>query len=81
MEKINEATTSGTSMLIHTFFYDQEKMAGPPFSVPNEEISRYFSEKWIMNRLFDDSVLAKYERYRTKGLNELSESVVHLVKK
>ena len=81
IEKINQATTSGTNMLIHTFFYDQEKMAGPPFSVSNEEMELRFSEKWSLNTLFDNSVLAKYERYRTKGLDQLSESVLHLVKK
>jgi thiopurine S-methyltransferase len=80
-KKINEAAVSGTNMLVHTFFYDQEKMAGPPFSVPNEEIDQKFSEQWQIKTLFDNSVLAKYERYRTKGLNQLSESVLHLVKK
>lgn len=78
--KINGCSPN-THVLMHTFSYDQEKMSGPPFSVPDEEIQLKFGTNWNIHTLFDNSVLQKYERYRTKGLDQLSEAVYHLVKK
>lgn len=75
------AVESGTSLLMHTFTYDQEKMSGPPFSVPDSEIQLKFGAEWDIKTLFDDAVLPKYEKYKTRGLDQLSEAVYHLVKK
>lgn len=79
--KINQSAKTATSFMIHTFTYNQEKMSGPPFCVPREEISELFGAEWAISVLFDSPVLSRYERYKTRGLDNLSEQVYHLVKK
>lgn len=79
--KINQSAKTTTSFMIHSFTYDQKKMSGPPFNVAKDEIIELFSTDWAISVLFDSAVLSKYERYKTRGLDNLTEQVYHLVKK
>ena len=81
IKKLIDESKTEVSMMVHAFTYDQNLMSGPPFSVPFEEISTFYAKHFEIKTLFNESVLKRYERYRTLGLNNLTEQVYHLVKK
>jgi thiopurine S-methyltransferase len=45
-----------SDQLVINYIYDQAIMAGPPFSVPNEEVALYYSEHYSMTLLYENGV-------------------------
>jgi thiopurine S-methyltransferase len=45
------ALTRAAPQLLVTYEYDQQKMDGPPFSVPHEEVLRHYANTYAVSRL------------------------------
>jgi len=67
-----------SSMLLITLEYDQSQMQGPPFSVPAEEIYRYYDKQFSINLLQSEDIIDERPRWREAGLSALGESVFRL---
>lgn len=67
-----------SSMLLITLEYDQSEMLGPPFSVPTDEVYRYYSGAFSVNLLESNEIVDERPRWRKVGLSALRESVFHL---
>ena len=67
-----------SSMLLITLEYDQSEMTGPPFSVPTDEVYRYYSAAFSVNLLESNEIVDERPRWRKVGLSALRESVFHL---
>lgn len=67
-----------SSMLLITLEYDQSEMPGPPFSVPTDEVYRYYSAAFSVNLLESNEIVDERPRWRKVGLSALRESVFHL---
>ncbi len=67
-------------LLVTTFEYSQHEMEGPPFSVPEAEVTERFDsygfELWRSR-----SVLPSSQRFRERGLTAMDEHVLHGVRK
>lgn len=71
----------GTSGLLVTLEYNQSEMHGPPFSVPREEVYRLFDTAFTLEPLFHLDVLEENQKFREKGLSQLTEQAYHLARK
>lgn len=67
-----------SNMLLITLEYDQAEMLGPPFSVPTDEVYRYYAEPFSINLLGRNNIIDERPRWRKVGLTTLSESVFRL---
>jgi thiopurine S-methyltransferase len=56
-------------------------MNGPPFSVPREEVYRLFDTAFTLEPLFHLDVLEENQKFREKGLSQLTEQAYHLARK
>jgi len=63
----------GTTGLLITLEYNQLQMSGPPFSVHQEEVGRLFDSAFTIEHLFQFDALEDNQKFRGKGLTELSE--------
>ncbi len=70
--------SSTSNMLLTTLEYDQAEMLGPPFSVPTEEVSRYYADAFAFNLLESNDIIDERPRWRKVGLTALNESVFRL---
>jgi len=68
----------GGRLLLITLEYEQDQMSGPPFSVPDTEITKLFSQYGRLELLESCDILD--ERLRNKGLDGILERVYQLVK-
>lgn len=50
------AMTDGAAQLLVTFEYEQDQLAGPPFSVDGDEVARLYAETYSLTRLDDQPV-------------------------
>lgn len=64
-----DATTNGAPQLLITLGYDQQRMAGPPFAVDEEEVRRLYGDR-------APTLLARQElRDGLRGVRPVTESV------
>lgn len=59
--------------LLVTLEYEQSKMAGPPFSVSEEEIRALYQENYRIKQLTAQDVLGNNEKFRARGLDYMNE--------
>ena len=69
---------AASSMLLVTMEYDQSQMQGPPFSVPSDEIYRFYDEAFSINLLESNDILDETPRWRKAGLTALDEHAFRL---
>ena len=65
----------GGEALVVNFAYDQDRMAGPPFSVTDEEVARRFGGGAHLERLAHADVIDRAPQFRDRGLDAFLESV------
>jgi thiopurine S-methyltransferase len=70
----------GSGLLV-TLEYNPSEMNGPPFSVPREEVYRLFDTAFTLEPLFHLDVLEENQKFREKGLSQLTEQAYHLARK
>ncbi|PNH87846.1 thiopurine S-methyltransferase [Vibrio diazotrophicus] len=74
VERLKSLLNPGGRILLVTLDYEQHEMAGPPFSVPQEEIEQLFAE-FSIERLHQDSANAQHPKRAKKGLSRFAEEV------
>jgi thiopurine S-methyltransferase len=68
----------GTRGLLITLEYPQDKMDGPPFSVPVAEVHALFEPDFTIELLERQDVLAANARFAERGIDHLYEGVFRL---
>ena len=66
------------SGLLVTLEYNQAEMDGPPFSVPREEVCSLFDTAFTLKQLFQFDALDENQKFRKKGVTQLTELTYHL---
>jgi thiopurine S-methyltransferase len=74
VERLKSLLNPGGRILLVTLDYEQHELAGPPFSVPQEEIEQLFAE-FSVERLHQDSANAQHPKRAKKGLSRFAEEV------
>jgi thiopurine S-methyltransferase len=69
---------AGATTLLITFEYPQHEMAGPPFSVPEEEVRALYGGWCAVELLGGFDILSQEPRFREKGVTALHEKVYRL---
>lgn len=69
---------AGAPVLLQTIEFDQELMAGPPFSVDAAEVHKLYGGAYHCEELVRRRVVKDRERFRKAGVNELDEIVWRL---
>lgn len=66
--------TVGARVLLVSFDYPQEEMAGPPFCVSQAEIRALFGAQFDIAALGREDILEREPRFRARGLTRLTET-------
>ncbi|MDW6016732.1 thiopurine S-methyltransferase [Vibrio plantisponsor] len=74
VERLKSLLNPGGRILLVTLDYEQHEMAGPPFSVPQEEIEQLFAE-FSVERVHQDGANAQHPKRAKKGLSRFAEEV------
>jgi thiopurine S-methyltransferase len=69
---------SGCAGLLITLEYPQAERAGPPFSVPEDEVRSLFEPAWEVERLERRDILAAEPGFRAEGASALHTAVYRL---
>ncbi|AYF87177.1 MULTISPECIES: thiopurine S-methyltransferase [unclassified Pseudomonas] len=64
--------------LMVTLDYEQARLEGPPFSVPESEVRRHLAASWEVEMLERNDVLEKNWKFASRGLDSLHEPVFRL---
>jgi thiopurine S-methyltransferase len=72
---LRERLPAQTSMLLVSLDYEQARMSGPPFSVPDEEVRALFSPRFQLSVLEEADVIDEEPRFRARGLARLVQRV------
>ncbi|MCY1339453.1 Thiopurine S-methyltransferase [compost metagenome] len=67
--------------LMVTLDYEQARMDGPPFSVPETEVCRHLQAGWEVEMLERNDVLGNNWKFASRGLDALHEPVFRLRRK
>ena len=70
---------AGTVTLLISMEYPQTQMAGPPFSVEEDEVHALYDGNYQIELLHTMDVLAENPRFRERGLTRLGEKVYRLI--
>ena len=76
--RLSELTDTGTTGLLVSLDYGQERMEGPPFSVSEDELRQLFTDRFTIERLHSEDVIETRPRFRDRGLDRLIENVFQL---
>jgi len=74
VEQLKSRLAKGGRILLVTLDYSQSEMAGPPFSVPEEEVKRWFSN-YNITLLNRDDADSNHPKIVNKGLSRFAELV------
>ena len=55
-------------------------MAGPPFSVNDEEVSQLYGDKFTIEKLAAKNIIGDEPRFRDRGLSALTETAYKLTR-
>ena len=75
VERLNDLLPAATAMLLVTMEYPQAEMPGPPFAVEEAEVHRLFADRWSIEAVCEQDVLATEPRFRQRGLSRLNERI------
>lgn len=67
--------------LLITLDYDQAKIDGPPFSVPDDEVQRLLAGSWQLETLQSCEVLEGSVKFVQRGVERLQERVYRLARR
>ncbi len=69
---------TGSQMLCISYDFDQQQRPGPPFSVPQAELSELFGDWCTLEKLHSESTLDKHQMLQAAGVQALQEEVYRL---
>ena len=58
--------------LLLTMEYDQERMQGPPFSVPRDEVEQLYAQDWQVQQLARREIIGDEPRFAQRGLESMT---------
>nr|WP_314579260.1 thiopurine S-methyltransferase [uncultured Pseudomonas sp.] len=67
--------------LLISLDYEQSEIAGPPFSVPEEEVMQLFSPEWRVKLIADEDVLHKSRKFGEAGASRLIETAYRMFRR
>ncbi len=70
-----EILPKGTKILLITFDYPQEEMAGPPFAVSIKEVEALYSGCAGIRLLAQEDVLEQNPRFKQRGMSRMQENI------
>lgn len=71
---------SGMRTLLITLTYPQAEMAGPPFSVTEEEVREFYSKHFKVEKLRAKDILPEEPRFQRRGVSSLIETAYKLTR-
>jgi thiopurine S-methyltransferase len=77
-DRMHGLLSPGTKTLLIAFEYPQHEMAGPPFSVHEQEVRKLYGEHCAIEVLHVVDILDQEPRFKEKGLTSLQEKVYAL---
>ena len=80
-ELLGRLLPAGTRGLLVTHEYDQARMAGPPFSVPVDEVRDLFGDAFDVELLERHETIATNPKFAERGLDSFHEAVFRLARK
>jgi len=80
VNKITELQKPGTRTLLITLSYAENEMDGPPFSVPEDEVDKLYSDSFRIEKLAEKNVLEDEPRFKQRGLTALTETAYKLTR-
>lgn len=78
-EHLATLVRSGAQVLLITFVYNQEFMAGPPFSVPDDEVQMLFAKNFAIEHLETVDVLN--DEMRSRGATTFESVAYKMVRR
>jgi len=78
-QRLKSFLEPGGSIFLITVEYDQTRMDGPPFSVPESEVNSLYSDSKI-EKLFTHDCLEEESQFKARGLDWMRE-VVYRIRK
>lgn len=79
--RLAKLMSSSSRMLLVSYSYNQSETNGPPFSVPQQELQTLFAEKFQIEFLSEEDVLWSHQGLIERGVTQLTEHAVLLIKK
>ncbi|MES9851213.1 MAG: thiopurine S-methyltransferase [Candidatus Thiodiazotropha sp. L084R] len=70
-----QALPKRTKILLVTLEYPQDEMAGPPYSVHEEEVRSLFEHHYSINLLHSLDLLKDTDRYHEHGVSQMVEKI------
>jgi thiopurine S-methyltransferase len=80
VKHITDLLAEGSRILLITLEYDQSVMQGPPFSVSDNEVHSLYSDGFSIKQWHRQDIIQQEDRFRSRGLNSLVETVYCLQK-
>ena len=78
---LSSLLSSGSRVLLISYSYNQSETKGPPFSVPQRELEALFSESFRIEILSEEDVLWSHQGLAERGVTQLMEYAVLLIRK
>lgn len=78
VDSVYRRLPEGCRTLLLTLDYPQDEMQGPPFSVPEAEVTARFAPRWRVEQLELRDILEKEPKFAARGLTRLSTGVYRL---
>lgn len=76
--KLGELLQAGVRSLLITVEYPQQQMSGPPFAVAEQEVRELYADKFSVELLHSQDILAKEPRFRERGVTRMDARVFRL---
>jgi thiopurine S-methyltransferase len=70
-----EILPAGTQVLLVTFDYPQQEMAGPPFAVSAEEVQALYGRYAEIRLLAQADILEREPRFKARGVTRMQENI------
>ncbi|KRA15206.1 thiopurine S-methyltransferase [Pseudomonas sp. Root569] len=80
-EHLDSLLARGCEGLLIAVDYDQAQRAGPPFSVPDEEVQSLLGPHWNVVTLQELDILSQSRKFMADGVARLEERVYRLTKR
>lgn len=78
--KITQLQAPGTRTLLITLSYPQLEMAGPPFSVSEDEVHDRYGDNYSIDKLVAKNIIEDEPRFKDRGLTSLTETAYKLTR-
>jgi thiopurine S-methyltransferase len=76
---LKDLVSPEAKMLLIVMSYNQDEMAGPPFSVDKNEVSKLYGSQFSIKQLYSNDVTQISDHLRVKGLTSFTDQVYCLV--